>query len=74
MPVINRVDAVRVYPSGGVICTKVAEKQCQSIGFAVLQLRNGIPALIALKDLCAVRVAWESVQEEREARKAYTVL
>lgn len=47
----RRVPAVRIYPSGGIICHSVPFRETMSIPFALKELAAGRPACVWLDNL-----------------------
>lgn len=61
MNVWLKVVAVRIYPSGGLICQKVSITECMSVPKAIHLLSTGKPICLNLDDLENFLVALESV-------------
>lgn len=63
MSIGSRVDAVKLYPSGGLICQKVPVTDCLLIPYAVRQFMKDKPVCIKLNDVHLFRVALAAVLE-----------
>lgn len=64
MKMVRReVVAVRIYPSGGMVCQHVSLRELMNVRFAIRELRDGKPACISIYYLHIFRCVWATIRE-----------
>ncbi len=63
MKMWGKVDAVKIYPSGGLIYQAANHGNTMNVPVAVREFVNDRPALIAIENIAAFQVALAAVQE-----------